>query len=123
MKIGGLDVGTTGCKISVFEQTGECLYVAYREYERQEGKEGREFWADDVWDSVVAVIREAVEAVGSPDCLGVTSFGESFAALDEEDRLLFPSLLYTDPRGTEECARLAAQLADYHMIFGEEEGK
>ena len=112
MRIGGLDVGTTGCKISVFEQTGECLYVAYREYEREEGKEGREFWADNVWNSVVAVIREAVEAVGSPDAIGVTSFGESFAALDEEDQLLFPSLLYTDPRGTEECARLTEALGE-----------
>ena len=32
MKIGGIDVGTTGCKISVYNELGELLGKAYEEY-------------------------------------------------------------------------------------------
>lgn len=116
MRIAGLDVGTTGCKISVFSLEGECLFVAYREYEKYKGGEGREFWADDLYGSVLAVIREAVANVGSPDAIGITSFGESFAALDAEDKVVFPSLLYTDPRGGEECEALKAALGEEEII-------
>ena len=32
MKIAGLDIGTTGCKLTVFDENGERLGKAYREY-------------------------------------------------------------------------------------------
>ena len=40
MYLGGLDIGTTGCKISVFSTDGKLFKVYYREYNvtRQSGQ-------------------------------------------------------------------------------------
>lgn len=32
MKIAGLDIGTTGCKLTVFDENGNYLDKAYKEY-------------------------------------------------------------------------------------------
>ena len=33
MRIGGLDIGTSGCKVVLFEETGIAVQSAYREYD------------------------------------------------------------------------------------------
>ena len=33
MIIGGLDVGTTGCKLTVYDEKGNFIYNSYKEYE------------------------------------------------------------------------------------------
>ena len=100
MRIGGLDVGTTGVKLAVYDETGRPKGVYYREYAAREdlGRHEMDFGALRSED--LSLLREAV-AAGGLDALGVTSFGETFALLDREDRILFPSLLYTDPHGAE----------------------
>ena len=61
MKIAGLDIGTTGCKLTVFGEHGERLGKAYREYpaDRRAGRHEIDFSA--VRESVIAVIREMAE--------------------------------------------------------------
>ena len=105
MRIGGLDVGTTGVKLAVYDETGRPKGVYYREYAAREdlGRHEMDFGA--LRSEVLSLLREAV-AAGGLDALGVTSFGETFALLDREDRILFPSLLYTDPHGAEETKRI-----------------
>ena len=102
MKLGGLDVGTTGCKVSVYDEKGTFLCNSYREYASVRDNDQQVIDPDAVWNGVLEVIREAAGKVGTIDAIGVTSFGESFVLLDENDRVLMPSMLYTDPRGTEE---------------------
>ena len=40
MIIGGLDVGTTGCKLTAYDDKGNFIYNSYKEYEvsRQSGE-------------------------------------------------------------------------------------
>ncbi len=103
--IGGLDIGTTGCKLSLFDEKGQEVTSAYREYDIKRGGGHHEVDIPAVWASVKAVFA----ACASYDmaAVGVTSFGESFVILDEKDTPLAPTMLYTDPRGAEECAELA----------------
>lgn len=105
MYIGGLDVGTTGCKIAVFSGDGQLFKVYYREYNvtRQRGLHEIDFGT--VKEGVLELLKEAV-GDRHLEALGVTSFGEAFAMLDEDDNVLLPSMLYTDPRGKEQCERL-----------------
>ncbi len=103
MKIGGIDVGTTGCKISVYNELGEFLGKAYKEYEVSRKTGEHEIDADIVFEGVKAVIKEVVSVVGNIDAIGVTTLGETFVMLDENDKALFPSMLYTDTRGSEEA--------------------
>ena len=62
-----------------------------------------------------AVIREI--AADYPDMagIGVTSFGETFVLTDERGMPLYPAMLYTDPRGAEECRELCGKLDERHI--------
>ena len=58
MKTAGLDIGTTGCKLTVFDEKGERLGNAYREYPAA-GKAGpHETDISAMKECVFAVIRE-----------------------------------------------------------------
>lgn len=115
MKIAGLDIGTTGCKLTIFDDAGVFLDKAYCGYPANRGNNEHEIQAEAIMEGVFAVIKEM--AVKYPDIkgIGVTSFGESFVMADEEGTPLHPALLYTDPRGAEECQELIAQLGDQEI--------
>lgn len=102
MKIGGIDVGTTGCKLTVYNKKGEFLGQSYKEYKVSRKTGEHEIDATVVLEGVKNVIKETTEAIGNIDVIGVTTFGETFVMLDENDNVLFPSMLYTDTRGYEE---------------------
>ena len=116
MYIGGLDIGTTGCKVSVYDHNGNFICNSYREYKvtRKDGE--HDFDAEMIFEAVLEVIKEASKTC-EISAIGVTSFGESFVALDECDRAIFPSMLYTDPRGKEECDALTAALGEKKLIY------
>lgn len=109
MYIGGLDVGTTGCKIAVYDGQGALCDTYYQEYQvtRTGGQHEIDFTV--VRDGVLKLLQAAVRKF-ELSALGVTSFGETFVMLDELDQVLAPSMLYTDPRGAEECAALGDQI-------------
>ncbi len=115
MYIGGLDIGTTGCKISVYDDKGAFVCNSYREYKVSRKGGEHEIDAAAIFDAVCQVISEA-SASAEISAIGVTSFGESFVALDENDEPLFPSMLYTDPRGGDECRALCDKLGEQRLI-------
>lgn len=116
MIIGGLDVGTTGCKLTAYDENGEFVYNSYKEYEvsRQSGE--HEIDATVIFDAVCDVIKDVC---GKYDlsAIGVTTFGETFTALDENDNVLMPSMLYTDPRGEAECRQLCKALGEKRLTY------
>ncbi len=116
MIVGGLDVGTTGCKIALYNEQAVLLETYYQEYGalRQEGCHEIDF--EDVRQGVMSILTRAAKEYHI-DALGVTSFGESFAMLDEQDEILAPSMLYTDPRGQEECAALCEQFGRQYLTL------
>lgn len=109
MYIGGLDVGTTGCKIAVYDETGTLFQTYYREYPAVFSGGAHEIDFDGIRRGVLELLQQACREFPLKT-LGVTSFGETFVLLDENDAVLAPSMLYTDPRGEEECAQLQAAL-------------
>lgn len=115
MAIGGLDIGTTGCKLTVYDNQGTIIYKAYRDYPSSRGGKEQEIDAKSIWNSVREVIREVAEQNPDIQGIGVTSFGETFVLLDEKDTPLAPSMLYTDPRGDEECRELMEKLGEKHI--------
>lgn len=115
MRIGGLDIGTSGCKVVLFDETGTAVQSAYREYDVNRRNGLHEIDAEAVWESVKTVLKEtACEEIGA---IAVTSFGETFVMLDENDRPVGPSMLYTDPRGEAECAFLTERLGAESMAY------
>ena len=110
MKIAGLDIGTTGCKLTVFDEQGQDLGKAYRDYPVRRQVSGHEIDISVVMDSVYAVIGEMVTQYPDIGGIGITSFGETFVMTDAQGTPLHTAMLYTDPRGAEECAQLVETL-------------
>lgn len=112
MLIGGLDVGTTGCKLTIYNDSGEFVHNEYIEYEvkRQNGE--HEIDAGAIFEAVCTVIEKSCSKYPELSAIGITTFGETFVALDNEDNILMPSMLYTDPRGEEETKELCEKLGE-----------
>lgn len=109
MKIGGLDIGTTGCKLTVFTEDGSFLNRAYRAYDT-DSKEENTIDASCILSAVYQVMEETAAKHPDLSSLGVTSFGESFVAADAYGRPLHEAMLYTDPRGEKECGELTNRM-------------
>ena len=117
MLLAGLDIGSTGCKVAVYRDNGEFLGKTYRDYPVQRVTSGHEVDAAAIWLGVKEAIREASRTWPGISGIGVTSFGETFVLLDGEDKPLLPAMLYTDPRGNEECAELTKLLGEEQIIL------
>lgn len=112
MKIAGLDIGTTGCKCTVFDEQGKYLDKAYSDYSVRRVISGHEVDASTVLESVYTVLKEMAKQYPDIAGIGVTSFGETFVMTDGEGHPLHPAMLYTDPRGREECRKLVDALGE-----------
>src|SRR5271157_3034173 len=117
----GIDVGTTGCKASVFSAKGESLAFAYDEYDMVRPRPGWfELDPSDVWTRIRRTIGKAVKAAsqnrsGPPTSdpvtsLAVSSMGESMVPVSRDRRILGNSLLLIDSRGEEYLPLLASEL-------------
>ena len=116
MKTAGLDIGTTGCKLTVFDENGSYLDRAYREYPARRTGSAHEVDADAILDMVWEVIGQMAGRYPDIGGIGVTSFGETFVAADGEGRALFPAMLYTDPRGAAERDALTERLGKEQIL-------
>lgn len=103
MSIAGIDIGTTGCKCTIYSQDGLLLNEAYKEYDMNTNNGEHELDAFNVWTSIKAVVKQISSEAKDLKAIGVTSFGEAAVLLDREDKPLMNSMLYTDPRGEEQC--------------------
>ena len=115
MKIAGLDIGTTGCKLTVFDESGNQLGKAYRDYPVRRGMSGHEIDISAMMESVYGIIGEMAAQYPDIGGIGVTSFGETFVMTDAAGEPLHNAMLYTDPRGAEECRALRDRLGAAHI--------
>jgi len=109
----GIDVGTTGCKASVFSAKGECLAFAYNEYDMVRPRPGwLELDPSDVWARVRKSIGSAVRGAREDPvkALSVSSMGEAMVPVSRDRRILGNSLLLIDSRGEEYMPLLSSGL-------------
>lgn len=112
----GIDIGTSGCKAAIFDETGRLISMAYREYDIISKNRG---WAELDTDEVIGkcfdVIREAASHLepGSVAGLGISSQGEAFTLVDREGKALCNALVSSDIRANE-------YISPWTAAFGEE---
>lgn len=116
MLLAGLDIGSTGCKITVYSQEGTFLGRIYQDYPVGRSHSEHEVDPKAIWDAVRDIIQKAAKVYPCIGGIGIASFGESFALLDQQDRILFPAMLYTDSRGETEAEELAQKLGRERII-------
>ena len=111
----GIDIGTSSCKVAVFDKDGHAVSSATKEYPVQYPHTG---WAeqnpDDWWNGVAAAIRTLLEKSGvSADRIaGIGVDGQSWSAvaLDGEGKVLCPTPIWMDTRANEICQEMTSRL-------------
>ena len=120
MRLIGMDIGTTGCKATIFNAEGSLLASASREYPVDIPHPG---WAEQdaeaVWRLAQEVLREAIAVLGPGDdvvALGLSVQGEAVMPVDAEGRALRPAILGMDTRTGEQNEWLAATFGAEHLF-------
>ena len=112
----GIDVGSSGCKVSVVNEEGIVTAFAERRYAFQYEGGYSELDPEVVLKNVKDAMKEITFRfdMSALLTLSVTSFGEMFVLLDENRKVLCPSISYNDHRGMAEAQML-------HEHFGNDE--
>jgi xylulokinase len=110
----GLDVGTTGVKAIAISSRGEVLGSAGRGYALSSPQPG---WAEqdpeDWWRASEAALADlGVE----PAAIGLSGQMHGLVALDRNDRVLRPAILWNDQRTAAECAEIEQRIGLERLI-------
>jgi xylulokinase len=111
----GIDAGTTGVTVALFDDTGCMISSADRDYSCTFERPG---WVeqdmDTVWQALCEASREAVCGVGKNAAaiasVGLSSQRGTFALLDDEFRPLAPAIVWNDARAKDMEAALTSRI-------------
>lgn len=107
----GIDIGGTGCKCVAFRHDGKELALSYAEYPLAVGQVNLP--PQVLSDSVFQVIGQCVNQLEDKNdirAITVSSFGESFVAVDEDGKELTDILLYFGNSESAEFSELVNQI-------------
>ena len=110
----GIDVGTTGCKLLLTDETGRVRASAGREYPLSTPRPG---WSEqnpeDWWAGVEAAMGE-LDLTGL-DAIGLAGQMHGSVFLDENGNVVRPALLWNDARTGAECAEIEAAVGSARL--------
>jgi xylulokinase len=111
----GLDVGTTGVKAIAVEPDGKVVAHAERSYPLLTPRPG---WAEqdpeEWWRASEAALADV--SVGKVVGIGLSGQMHGLVALDAEERVLRPAILWNDQRTGAECAEIEERLGLDRLI-------
>lgn len=112
----GLDVGTSGVKASLFDETGRELAYHRVPYGFSNTDGGtRELDAERVWQAALSCLGSVAKA-GAPASVTVSSLGEAIVPVDEDGKPLCPGITGTDIRGSAELEELKEKVGADRLI-------
>ena len=114
----GIDVGTSGTKVCLFDTDGALIASATEEYPMYQPHNG---WAEQNPDDFLTATRAALRRVctsADGEIVGVGLSGQmhSLVMLDERDEVIRPAILWCDQRTSAECAELTAALGEETLV-------
>lgn len=117
----GVDLGTSGTKTEIFDQTGRSIASATAEYPLYQPQNG---WAEqnpaDWWNACVATVKQVLEKSGisAGDIAGIGLSGQmhGLVMLDENGDVLCNSILWCDGRTTAECEEITQKVGASRLI-------
>lgn len=105
----GLDIGGTGVKVGVFDQSGSPLAFSRRSFQPADGEIDIEL----IREAARECVREAVSSSGAKiRAMAVSSQGQTFVALDRYDQPLRPAIMWYDARAAAQSDVLVERLRD-----------
>lgn len=117
----GIDIGTSACKIAIFDKAGSVLASTNGDYEVHYPHPG---WSqqrpDDWWTAVCKAIKDALEKSGirKEEIAGVGIDGQGWAAVmvDKDGNVLAESPLWTDTRSADICNKIKERLPEEEIV-------
>ncbi|MBE7049933.1 MAG: hypothetical protein E7394_04085 [Ruminococcaceae bacterium] len=111
----GIDIGSSGCKVSVVDEKGNIIKNSSKNYSFTYEGNTIELSPEMVYESTVEAIRAITDENPSLhiDAISAASFGEMVVLLDENDKVLTNSISYSDLRGQ-------SQIREFSKEFGED---
>jgi xylulokinase len=109
MSLAGVDIGTTGVKVTVFDLEGRIIGQSYREYPLCYPRPGWiELDAERVMRDAHAALAEAARKTRRDPirAISVSTLGEAAAPVDKNGRIIDRAIVGFDTRGSDECAEL-----------------
>ncbi|WP_422447290.1 xylulokinase [Thermoanaerobacterium sp. DL9XJH110] len=107
-KILGIDIGTTGCKIGLFDTTGKLIKQSYRNYnlisrEPGQAEQNPEEWWQNIVEGIREVItcRESLVSTKTPIGIGI-SCTNATVCVDKEGKPLLNAIMQLDRRANNE---------------------
>lgn len=114
----GVDIGTSGCKAAIFDETGKPAVLAYREYDLISPRPGwAELDSDEVIEKCFAAIKEAAGQVPAHSVrgLGISSQGEAFTPVDKNGKALANACVSSDTRAVEYVAKWPREFGEQRL--------
>jgi xylulokinase len=121
----GIDAGTTGTTVAVYDEKGHEIATGYKEYACSFPRAG---WVEqdfaDVWDGICVASKQAIKAANlapsSYKSVGFSSQRGTFGLLDAKKQALAPSIVWNDGRAQAYEGKFAETLsaADYQKHTG-----
>lgn len=115
----GLDVGTTGVKAAAFNESGQLLYLAYRDYPLEFPAEGMaEINIELLWLKVTEAVRELNSNLSYDpvESLSVSSQGEGIVPVDGNGKNLDSFVVTFDNRTTQQVDWWRKEIDSYEIF-------
>jgi len=117
----GIDLGTSGTKTVLFDQTGKALASATVEYPLYQPQNG---WAEQDpnqwWDACVTTIKQVMDnsVIDPANVMGIGLSGQmhGLVMLDENGNVLRNSIIWCDGRTSEECKEITETIGAKRLI-------
>lgn len=107
----GIDVGTSGCKTILVDDTGNIISSSVAEYPLYQpcpgwSEQNPEHW----WNGVKKTLKDIIGVVGDVELKGISFSGQmhGMVALDADNDVVRPAILWNDQRTQEQCDEITA---------------
>lgn len=117
----GIDIGTSGTKSALFNENGSLIVSETAEYPLYQPENG---WAEqnpeDWWNAVVKTVSAIINKSGinTNDIAGIGLSGQmhGLVMLDENNKVLRPSIIWCDQRTQKECDEIENTVGKERLI-------
>ncbi len=117
----GIDLGTSSTKTVLFDEAGEVIASASKEYPLYTPHNGwaeqkPEDWRDAALETIAQVVKDSGVTADDIKGLGISGQMHGLVMLDEAGEVLRPSIIWCDQRTEKECEEITEKVGAKRLI-------
>ncbi|MCI8464371.1 MAG: xylulokinase [Lachnospiraceae bacterium] len=117
----GIDLGTSATKTVLFDENGNVIASASKEYPLYQPQNGwaeqnPEDWREAALETITRVVKESGVDREAIRGLGISGQMHGLVMLDEDNEVIRPSIIWCDQRTAKECEEITEKVGARRMI-------